>query len=498
MSLEYSKAKNQSETCKWDSFFLHSTYNPETEAQRFADSLEPLFIPENIIVIEPALSYCGDYLRKKYPKSKIFCIRFIKDIKSYFSFDKTFYYNPDNIHELENSLFNYFGETGLLNSFFVSWPPSSKAFAEYDKNVWVMLKDLLKNCQSILATRQFFAKRWIKNQINNLVNLKHTATVNKVDVPVLVCASGTSLKDSLDKIKKLNDNFFIIACSSAIQALLKHNIIPDLCISTDGGFWAKKHLNCLLSETQNIKLAVPTEANVPQEIFDRSNVTIIPLAYCDNFDNLIYDSFGIKYLKAQRNGTISGTAVELALSLTKDKVFMCGIDLESSDSFVHTQPNALEIENSANDIKIKPIDNRTFIQGRDSTQLEIYRNWFINKSIDFDNRVFRLSDNHVFKNSLGYIKDISFDDLNNYIDSTKIKKENYFSQINEVKTTSKEIISYFKKLIENEQWIKNYYPADCLMIERTSDKNKKEEYIKRLNEKIEFIKVYLTKQEKDL
>ena len=33
MSLEYSKAKNQSEICKWNSFYLHSTYNPETEAE---------------------------------------------------------------------------------------------------------------------------------------------------------------------------------------------------------------------------------------------------------------------------------------------------------------------------------------------------------------------------------------------------------------------------------------------------------------------------------
>ena len=81
MSLEYSKAKNQSEICKWNSFYLHSTYNPETEAERFVNSLTIPFVPENIIILEPALSYCVPFLRIKFPSSKIYCIRFINNIK---------------------------------------------------------------------------------------------------------------------------------------------------------------------------------------------------------------------------------------------------------------------------------------------------------------------------------------------------------------------------------------------------------------------------------
>ena len=120
MSLEYSKAKNQSEICKWNSFYLHSTYNPETEADRFVNSLTIPFVPENIIILEPALSYCVPFLRIKFPSSKIYCIRFINNIKKTTLFDKEFLYSPENPESLTTTLFNYFGETGLLSSFFIS------------------------------------------------------------------------------------------------------------------------------------------------------------------------------------------------------------------------------------------------------------------------------------------------------------------------------------------------------------------------------------------
>lgn len=496
MSLEYSKAKNQSETCKWDSFYLHSTYNPEIEAERFVNSLTPPFTPENIIILEPALSYCVPYLKSRFPDSKIFCIRYITDIKTTASFEKEFLYSPENSESLSTTLFNYFGETNLLNSFFISWPPSSKAFSDYDKNVWKLIKDLLKDCQNILATRQYFSKRWIKNQINFLHNLNSVCSLNKTDLPVLICASGTSLKKSLKYITLIKNNFFIIACSSAIKTLLKNNIIPDLCISTDGGYWAKKHLNCLENINQEIKLALPSEANISKSLLSNPNIKIVPLAYCDNYDNYIYENYKVPYNKACRNGTISGTAVELALSLTSSNVFMCGVDLEASSGFVHTQPNELEIENSIKDNRLNTIDNRTFTQGRDSVQLELYRNWFISKSDDFNRRVYRISDNHHFFNSLGKIKDINFNDLPNFYNQTKEKNtDSIFTEAINVHIKIKDLVKTFNNLLTNEEWKQNYFPADCLMLKRSANTEKFNEYLIRLNDKISDISTFLNKME---
>ncbi|MBQ0004209.1 MAG: DUF115 domain-containing protein, partial [Treponema sp.] len=401
MLLEYSKAKNESLTCKYNNIFLHSSYNPQNESFRFAETVNPGFIPENIIVIEPALSYCKIDLEKKFPSSKLSAIRIISDIKNEISFDKEFIFK--NYSQLKNELFNYFGETGLLNSFFITWPPAAKCFSEKDNEIWILIKELLKECQNILATRQFFSKRWIKNEIKFLSCISKCSKINKVDVPVFITASGPSLKNCLSFLKENQNNFFIIACSSSIKALLNNKIIPDLCISTDGGFWAKKHLYELIKYPQ-IKLALTMESNVSSRLF-KSN-TIIPLAYCDNYDNSIFDNFHISYNKAVRNGTISGTALELALSLTDKEIYFAGLDLEASKGFVHTAPNELEIENSIKDNKLKTCDTRLFSQGLESTQLEIYRNWFISNSEKFTSpvrksNVYRVFSNHNFRHSLG-------------------------------------------------------------------------------------------------
>ncbi|MGN0740770.1 MAG: 6-hydroxymethylpterin diphosphokinase MptE-like protein [Treponema sp.] len=484
MSLEYSKAKNQSLTCSFNGVFLHSSYNPEAESRRFVENIKSDFIPENIILIEPALSYCNDFLKEKFPDAKLFAIRFIKNIEHSKTFEKEFFF--ENAGNLKNELFNYFGEDRLLNSLFISWPPSAKAFCQSDSQVWLLLKDLLNEARTILVTRQFFAKRWIKNQINFFSNIHKTAVIDKIDIPVLICASGRSLESSIKKIKAYQDFLFIIACSSSIKCLLKNGIKPDLCISTDGGFWAKKHLDCLLSENADIPLAVSSEANIPSKLFLKN--TIVPLMYCDNFDDMTCRKFGIDFNIAKRNGTISGTALELAFLLTDRKIFFCGLDLETKAGFAHVQPNELELQNSAYDNKLKTKEMRVFIQSTQDSQLELYRNWFINNSHKFEGRFYRLSDNYEFKNSLGKIKDINWDNFESFAELKNTKKNSgrYF-RYNEMQFPHKNrelVKDIFSSLFKNSDFIKNYFPADCIAVDRAADEAQKDFYRKKLQEKI--------------
>mgnify|MGYP003297430385 CR=1 FL=1 len=69
MSLEYLIAKNNSRTCLYSNVHLHSAYNPENESHRFVENIQIDYIPENIIIIEPALAYCNQFLKEKFPNS---------------------------------------------------------------------------------------------------------------------------------------------------------------------------------------------------------------------------------------------------------------------------------------------------------------------------------------------------------------------------------------------------------------------------------------------
>lgn len=490
MQLEYVKAKNESLTCTFNGIFLHSSYNPESESERFTQSLKIDFIPSNIIVIEPALSYCLKNLKERFPNSNIFAIRFIKNIKNAepdYTFKKEFYF--ENESGLKTELFNYFGEGGLLNTFFVSWPGSTKVFSEQNEKTWAVIKELLKDCQRILATRQFFAGRWIKNQIKFFLNLSNTIQLNKIDIPVLICASGPGLKNCIPEIKKMQDSFFIIACSSAIKPLLYNRIKPDLCISTDGGFWAKKHLYCLLDH--NIPLAVTPEAAVPEKLFLKD---IVPLSYDDDFTKNIFEKENIMYSKAKQNGTISGTAVELALSITDKKIYAAGLDLEAGIGFSHTQPNSLELNSCIKDNKLKNIDTRTFSQGLESRSLEMYRAWFTEKSEEFSKRVSRVYNLKPYRHKLGFIEDIDI----KTISSQKNQKKNYFTQKKCSTVNKKQVLETYSALLKNENFIKNYFPADCISIARCTDEERKKEFKAQLEKKIEKIKSFIKRQEERL
>lgn len=494
MTLEYSKAKNQTLTCSYNGTHLHSLYNPDIESLRFVQNINLDFIPQNIIVIEPALSYCYTHLKERFKSTRLFAIRFLENIDSLHKFEKEFLFK--NFHQLKNDLFNYFGEEGLLNSHFISWQPSAKAFSNLDTQVWNLIKELLKESQNILATRQFFAKRWIKNKINFFLHITKYSSIKRITLPVLICASGPSLKSSLKIIQEKQASFFIISCSSATNVLLKNKIIPDLCISTDGGFWAKKHLTTLLKYENDIPLAITSEANILQKLFYKN--TIIPLAYDDNFDKQVFDNFDIEYLLAKQNGTISGTALELALSLTKEKILFCGLDLEQSKTFCHTQPNELELQAAQYDKRISTKETRIIKQNLNNESIKIYRNWFIENSSRFCSRVFRISENYNFINSLGNIQDISWTKYFKTFDNKNycsINKKSFFKDEVFFKSSKEKIKKDFIGLLENDDFIKLYFPADYIMINRTIDIDKKQEYQNQLNKKIEDLR---TKIKNDL
>ena len=127
-------AKNGDNTCIKDSFPLHSSYNPQKEAERFVSTLAVQFEPAWIIITEPALSYVVPFLRLKFPHTKLCAIRFCKDFSDYDKlWDKVFYLEDGNLQE---KLFNFFGEEATGALFFASWKPSENAFSELYISAW--------------------------------------------------------------------------------------------------------------------------------------------------------------------------------------------------------------------------------------------------------------------------------------------------------------------------------------------------------------------------
>ena len=83
------------------------------------------------------------------------------------------------------------------------------------------------------------------------------------------------------------------------------------------------------------------------------------------------------------------------------------------------------------------------------------------------------------------------------MESDKVKNTaDFFKKTVVLKSDKKTILSLIKNLINDDQWIKNYYPADCLMIDRSQDTDVKAEYKKKLDIKLSKLTEYISRQEK--
>lgn len=460
MNITIQKAKNGEDTAVADGHFLHSNYAPVKEAQRFVENLTLPYNPSSIIITEPALAYTADFLRQKFPGIKIGAIRYSKAFENYNShFD--FILNYFEHLDFESYLESHFTEDQLLTISFISWPASSQIFINEDKETWKAIKAAMLRSKTLLITRQYFEKKWFLNSCHFLKNLNNIIILeNKIEKDTLIISSGPSLIPFIELIKNNQKSFFIICLSSAITVCLKNNIIPDLVMTSDGGYWAGQHLKELYKK--DIPLAMPSEAYCPKALL--SKLKILPLDYGDGISSSLITEAKLNSLKAVRNGTVSGTALLFAAAYCTKNIYLVGLDLACRKGFQHSQPNQLEYNSSLMDNRLKPKALRLTKSELTNGSLDIYRDWFINNPLKLNGRkVLRLMQKEDARNKLGWISDI---DLANFEKEISFKSEcekDIFKNSN-VLPEIKEAADFLENTSNSEQWKKQLFPLDYVQL----------------------------------
>ena len=436
MQIQILKAKNGEDTASVDGHFLHSNYAPKKEAERFVENLLLPYTPSSIIISEPALSYTAEYLRKRFPDIKLGAIRYCSDFSAYNSgFD--FVLNYDSHSDFEACLEAKLSEEELLTAFFVSWNPSAQIFKEEDKRVWLSIKAAMERAKTLLITRQYFEKKWFLNSCRFIKNLRRVVSFEGlIKKDILVISSGPSLKPYLNYIRENQNSFFIICLSSAISVCLANKIIPDLCMTTDGGFWAGEHLKKL----KRLKYG----ECISRELMDKAKLS------CKN---------------AVRNGTVSGTALLFAIQYSSKNIFMCGLDMAAQKGFQHTQPNELEANSAQKDFRLSTKEGRLARAGLSGASLDIYRNWFSSShfNIETGRGLFRLIEKENQKNSLGEIKDINLESFKGMV-SEGLEKKNLFTESKVQQAGLNDILKQMNDSKKVSAWKKQLFPLDYVLL----------------------------------
>ena len=492
MTLEFLQAKNGEKTFCINKVFFHSSYAPSKEAERFIQSQDFPYTPEIIFIIEPGYPYLYKLLKEKYQNAKIVCIRLIKEFEENSEWDFTLQYTSQN--DFEQILCNNFDESKLLKSIMFTWTPAATVFKKENTEIWAIYKKCLDRAKTMLVTRQYFEKKWLYNSCRFFSFLQNPCTLKtKTNFPVVITASGPSLKSSLAVLKKNKDKIIIMSASSSLSVLIANKIIPDIVITTDGGFWAAEHLKLLVKKYNQIPIAVTSEAFVQTQILFKNPV--IPLRYKDGISDSFFELCNIPYMTAQRNGTVSGTALNFAEEITNNEIYFCGLDLSIANGFQHTQPNEIELNNCLKDYRINNIYTRTtksefsVQKNTESSSLAIYLNWFCN--YNFKNKTYRVINNS--KNKINGLTDISADEFETLLKDKKIinkteiiqkKDENSEILINQNK---KKILDFINKNCDSKEWKEQLFPIDYVSLSHAENidiRNKLEEKNNKLVEKL--------------
>jgi hypothetical protein len=211
------------------------------------------------------------------------------------------------------------------------------------------------------------------------------------------------LEKALPQIRSAGDGIFIIAASSSLPALQAGGVTPDMVIGTDGGGWALTHLYSFFrSQSKNFTtLALSLCAAVPSQCTD------IPLLLLNDgslWQSIALNAVGLPSVTIPQRGTVTASALDLAMILTAGGIFLAGMDLSVTDIKSHARPNGFDYLLYGCASRTLPVYSQTFKRSSDiksGKSLEIYAEWFKSRIAAFPDRIFSLGGNHeVFENSL--------------------------------------------------------------------------------------------------
>jgi 6-hydroxymethylpterin diphosphokinase MptE-like len=383
-------------TARFTNRYIHSRYDPEKEASQLLDN----FIAQNdysntktVFVFEPGLGYILDDLKKIHDNSRLIIFFYnsecYKYCKSQGLIDDINSYHPESDMSLDEYLDSVLAGINIRNILFFELPSTASLFADMQIKFQKRILDHISISQGSEMTKNHFALKWILNSFKNYKFHDLSGQISSINSPVILTASGPSLEKNISRIAELKNSYIIAALPSSLAVLKAHGVVPDILFTTDPGYYAREHLRYLNSKTIVV-------SSVIASLLETDN-------YCcginqNSFpENLLFQKGELNNL--QEMGTVAATALFYLLKLTKDNIYITGLDFCMDDIKMHAQPHSFTPFILKNESRVNPGYNAFFNRAASMTysiekpyrltkNMNTYTAWF--KQQNFENRVYRL------------------------------------------------------------------------------------------------------------
>jgi hypothetical protein len=362
---------------------------------RYINSLNLKSNLKCFILIEPGFGYMIPVLQEKFKNSKIIVLH----IESGFPENGVPSLSGANFEKVQKFLEKELQDIDLSVIRIIEWRPSMNYYREKYVKLLSLAVEFIKRSDAERRTSAAFGKRWFKNFFKNLKLLNCTLLYKSADIPVIITGSGPSLETAIPFIQKIQDNCIIIAASSSVIALNKSGISADIVIATDGGCWALQHIYPMLRNSGGDSLAVNLCAALPSQCDGKPFLVLNDGSF---WQSVILHELKLPSVIIPQRGTVTASAVELALVLTSGNIFLAGTDLSVKDIKTHVRPYGFDYLFFGGANRFSPVYSKYFLRSRllrEGGSMDIYAAWFKSQLALWPKRIFSLGNNAVFENA---------------------------------------------------------------------------------------------------
>jgi hypothetical protein len=251
--LHVTEAKNGSPTLIVENegkpLYLHSSYNPEAEAERFISQFTGVEEYNHVFFFGMGLGYHLKAFMKKYPEMDFTIYEPVPQIL--YTYLSTHLLTDLPVKNLKNIyvetstanrplLLKDFTDFSDGNVLFISLPSYERVFPDLTKSFLNSFQNIVASKRINLQATTVYQRKWTINSIRNFKYLLETPNIlsekNRFQgIPALIVAAGPSLMDEIDNIRYIKENglAYIFSAGSGLVPLLNNKIYPEAATSYD-------------------------------------------------------------------------------------------------------------------------------------------------------------------------------------------------------------------------------------------------------------------------
>jgi len=321
-------------TASLDGITLHSRFDPVQEARRVAASVPT---DSTIVVLGGfGLGYVAEALLREAPNRPLVIAEAdgntleraasVRDIEPLFKKPLVKFVLGNGLRDIGNYLT---GGAAGSKIFLIIWRPSEQINPNWYNTLRQTVISIQKRREINASTLERFGRLWVRNLIANISILPRALSLplwegKFKDIPALVVAGGPSVEIILSELKDISKSHLIIVVDTAVSAVTRAGVKPDLIAAVDPQYWNTRHLDWCAKEAGNCP--VLAEAATHPAVF--RSLSGRPLLTKTRFPlgTLLEDAAEIQG-ELKSGGSVATTAWELARFLGCRPLSIVGLDL---------------------------------------------------------------------------------------------------------------------------------------------------------------------------